>query len=268
MNHGREDQNPWSKWYWQDWEADTGLRASSLAAQGLWMRMLSIMARSPKKGFLLDGGKQMESKTLAKLTGESEAVIDALLDELRDHAVFSQDEDGTIFNRRMVRESEISEIRSNAGRLGGRPKKQTESKSKSKTKAASASASVYASYSSLKTKGKEAHPEDIRLVQLLIDLMLENNPGSSIIKGLTPARQVAWIQECRLLREADGRTPDEIEAVIRFSQTDPFWKSNILSMGKLREKWDRLWLKAKGSDPHAGIKEWLADKEREDAGKQ
>ena len=146
MNHGREDQNPWTKWYWQDWEADTGLRASSLAAQGLWMRMLSIMARSKKKGFLLDGEKQMESKTLAKLTGEPVVAIETLTEELRRHSVFSQLTDGTIFNRRMVKESEISDIRSRAGHLGGRPKKQNESKSKSKTKAASASAYASASF--------------------------------------------------------------------------------------------------------------------------
>jgi hypothetical protein len=142
MNHGREDQNPWTKWYWQDWEADTGLRASSLASQGLWMRMLSIMARSKKKGFLLDGESKMESKTLAKLTGESVAFIEVLMAELESHAVYSQTDEGIIFNRRMVREAEISNIRSEVGRLGGRPKKQTESKSKSKTKAPSVSASV------------------------------------------------------------------------------------------------------------------------------
>jgi uncharacterized phage protein (TIGR02220 family) len=153
MNHGREDKNPWTKWYWQDWASDDGLRACSLAAQGLWMRMLSIMARSKKKGFLLDGEKQMESKTLAKLNGESEATIDALLAELFSHGVPSKNDDGIIFNRRMVRESQISEIRSDVGRLGGRPKKQNESKmkagvvenGKAKGKAPSASASVYAS---------------------------------------------------------------------------------------------------------------------------
>ena len=110
--------------------------------------------------------------------------------------------------------------------------------------------------------------EDIRLVQLLIDLMLKNDPKSSIIKRLTTARQSEWIRSCRLLREADGKTPAEIEQVIAFSQADEFWKSNILSMPKLREKWDQLWLKARRGDNLDGIRDWLAQKEREHADKR
>jgi len=86
---------------------------------------------------------------------------------------------------------------------------------------------------------------DIILTQLLIELMLLNNPESAIIKKLTPKRKAEWVRSCRLLREADSRTPEQIEAVIRFSQDDDFWKSNILCMPKLREKWDQLWMKAK-----------------------
>ena len=108
-----------------------------------------------------------------------------------------------------------------------------------------------------------ADPVDVRLTQLLVDLMLLNNPKSSIIKRLTPARQAEWFKQCRLLREADGKTPEEIERVIAFSQTDSFWKSNILSMPKLREQWDQLWLKAQRGDPMSGVREWLAQKEKE-----
>jgi hypothetical protein len=103
---------------------------------------------------------------------------------------------------------------------------------------------------------------DTQLVQLLISLMEKNNPNSSILKRLTPKRQEEWIRQCRLLREADGKTADEIEAVIRFSQQDSFWKINILSMPKLREKWDQLWMKARKASGGAmfdGIKEWLDD---------
>jgi hypothetical protein len=163
MKQGREDQLPWTKWFWADWESDIGLRACGLKAQGLWMRMLSIMARSKKRGYLLDGEKQMESKTLAKLTGESEAEIDSLLDELFSHNVPSKSEEGIIFNRRMVRESELSVIRSEVGRLGGRPRKVNKKQIKSKSKALSASAyaSVSASASSSEFEDFwKAYPQD------------------------------------------------------------------------------------------------------------
>ena len=87
--------------------------------------------------------------------------------------------------------------------------------------------------------------EDVRLVELLAELMGKNNPQSSILKRLTPEGRGRWADVCRKLREIDGRTPEEIEAVIRFSQEDPFWSGNILSMPTLREKWDRLVMKAR-----------------------
>ena len=48
--------------------------------------------------------------------------------------------------------------------------------------------------------------------------------------------------------ERDNRTLEEIEFVITKSQNDPFWKENILSMGKLREKFDQLWIKFKNEN--------------------
>jgi len=151
MDHGREDKNPWTKWFWADYESDDGLKSCGLKAQGLWMRMLSIMSRAVKRGYLLDGVNQMESKTLARLVGENESEIDLLIEELFSHGVPSKTPDGIIFNRRMAREGQLSEVRSLAGRLGGRPRKQTESKTESKAKALSASASEYASSSKRKS---------------------------------------------------------------------------------------------------------------------
>lgn len=125
---------PYDPFFWQDYDSDPGLRACSLASQGLWMRMLCIMARGEKYGYLLDNGKQMESKTLAKLSGESVAAVEALKEELFSHGVYSTTPDGVIYCRRMARKETISEMRSLAGRMGGRPRKQNESKTKAKQK--------------------------------------------------------------------------------------------------------------------------------------
>lgn len=105
---------------------------------------------------------------------------------------------------------------------------------------------------------------DISLTQLLIDLMQKNNPNSSTIKKLTPERQKKWVNECRLLRESDGKSEGDIRLVIIFSQNDSFWKNNILSMPKLREQWDQLWLKAQKPNPTDGVREWLKEKENKD----
>lgn len=104
--------------------------------------------------------------------------------------------------------------------------------------------------------GKNPNEVDIKLTQLLIDLMQENDPKSSIIKNLTEKRQNEWINQCRLLREEDKRTEEEIETIIRWSQKDNFWKANILSMVKLRKQFSQLWLKANKTN-FSGIQDWI-----------
>lgn len=195
MNKGREDKNPWDKWFWQDYDSDPALRACSFAAQGLWMRMLCIMAKSKRKGYLLDNESKMESKTLAKIVGGSEDEINPLLDELEKHGVYSKTIDGIIFNRRMVRQSELSVKRSMAGKLGGRPKKQNESKMESKTKtpsaSASASASEYVSEYDKKEECKEGKEEleNVRFNRWVEEMMIKWNQfakthGLAEIKGV------------------------------------------------------------------------------------
>ena len=56
----------------------------------------------------------------------------------------------------------------------------------------------------------------------------------------------SWRTSTRLLIDKDGYTPDQILYVARFATTDEFWKSNILSIPKLREKFEALKIKAQG----------------------
>lgn len=57
-----------------------------------------------------------------------------------------------------------------------------------------------------------------------------------------------WYRACRLLIDVDQRTPDQIRRAIDWCQADAFWSANILSMQKLREKYDTLRLHAQRSD--------------------
>jgi len=60
---------------------------------------------------------------------------------------------------------------------------------------------------------------------------------------MTNKQKESWQNDCRLMREQDGRAVDEIREVIIWAQDDDFWHTNILSMGKLRKQWDQLILK-------------------------
>lgn len=58
-----------------------------------------------------------------------------------------------------------------------------------------------------------------------------------------------WRTSARLLLDADGRTPDQVRAAIDWCQADTFWRSVILSMPKLREKYDQIRLAAQRQQP-------------------
>ena len=75
------------------------------------------------------------------------------------------------------------------------------------------------------------------MAKKLKSLILSNNPGAK-----TPTDLSKWAAEFERMERIDKRTPEQIYAVMEFSQKDAFWKSNILSAKKLREKYDTLWL--------------------------
>ncbi|WP_144459465.1 Replication protein O [Bacillus sp. LM 4-2] len=54
-----------------------------------------------------------------------------------------------------------------------------------------------------------------------------------------------WANEFRLIRERDKRTDDQIKYLIKWTQQDDFWKSNILSPSSLRKHYDKLVVKIK-----------------------
>jgi hypothetical protein len=88
-------------------------------------------------------------------------------------------------------------------------------------------------------------------VDFLFSLMKENNP-----KAKSPNRE-KWAKDIDKLHRIDGYSFEEIDALIRFSQEDEFWRTNILSAAKLRKQAPQLSLKMK--------KEGLHSKEHEDA---
>ncbi|MGQ4548274.1 helix-turn-helix domain-containing protein [Dermabacteraceae bacterium P13077] len=61
----------------------------------------------------------------------------------------------------------------------------------------------------------------------------------------TPTVTARWRDEARRLLDRDGIPLEEALTVLDWSQNDEFWKRNILSLPKFREKYDRLRMAAK-----------------------
>jgi hypothetical protein len=54
----------------------------------------------------------------------------------------------------------------------------------------------------------------------------------------------AWRDAARLMLDKDGRSEEQVHGAIEWCQNSDFWRSNVLSMPKLREKYDTLRLQA------------------------
>lgn len=90
-------------------------------------------------------------------------------------------------------------------------------------------------------KRKERIYEDDSDEMILVDFFIsEVRKNDSKFKG--PNKQT-WADDFRKLIELDERDKSQISKLIRWVQQDDFWKSNILSPGKLRDKYSALVIK-------------------------
>lgn len=103
----------------------------------------------------------------------------------------------------------------------------------------------------------ESRPEVEQLCTQLADRIEAN--GSK-----RPSITKRWHDAARLMLDNDERTYEQIAYLIDWSQRDEFWRSNILSMPKLREKFDQLRIKATTptTTPRRGDIDWDAANER------
>jgi hypothetical protein len=114
-------KRPAFQFYPADWRKDSALQTCSLAARGLWIEVMCVMHECDPYGVLSVNGKPLAEPQIARLVGESPAVVGKLLSELQDAGVFSRDECGAIYSRRMRKDEHVRNVRSQAGRLGGNP---------------------------------------------------------------------------------------------------------------------------------------------------
>jgi hypothetical protein len=69
MKAPRAENMRWSKFWWKDYDRDPALRRCGLEAQGLWMRVLCLMAEAEPYGHLLVGGSIPSDRELSRMVG-------------------------------------------------------------------------------------------------------------------------------------------------------------------------------------------------------
>jgi hypothetical protein len=106
----------------------------------------------------------------------------------------------------------------------------------------------------IKSKGKSASKPaaepraDVEaLCNRLIEMMAARGCRNATMDAITDR----WLDAARLLLDKDGVHPQFAMDVLEWSQKHHFWKTNILSMPKFREKWNALYQQAEAAcGPH------------------
>lgn len=90
------------------------------------------------------------------------------------------------------------------------------------------------------TSRQKYEPSDMELAKLLFTYIQDN--GDREVKEPNFDK---WANEIRLIRERDGKTHEQIKKAIDWSQNHSFWRTVILSPGKLRSQYTQLSMRAK-----------------------
>lgn len=143
----------------------------------------------------------------------------------------------------------LSEKRRAAGAKGGLAKAQ-----RAATGVASATASAkQTDGTSVPDTDREIEPNGSIVsrpdVEALCDHLADRIEGNGSPR---PRVTKAWRDAARLMLDRDDRAPEQVHRAIDWCQDHDFWRSNILSMPKLREKYDQLRLQAGRSETRVG----------------
>ena len=213
-------KQPYLPLYIQDFLTDEKLIECSASATGVYIRIMCIMHKSDEYGTILLKQKDKQNSKqiinfaykLAKYLPYDIDIIINGLTELVSENVLIIDGDKLI-QKRMVRDNEISKIRSKAGKKGGL---KTQNFAKAKI---------------------EAKHEYEYVNEIVIDLY----KGIEIFfdedcRPKTEKQIHDWYDTLDKLIRIDGYTPEHIHDVIKRARMDDFWRQNFLSVLKLRKK--------------------------------
>lgn len=94
----------------------------------------------------------------------------------------------------------------------------------------------------------DINKEYIEITKAFQSLFRENLLEAGASTKTIDKAKGTWIDSIRLMIEVDGYTVNDLREVYQLLQKDAFWKQNILSTAKLREKMDKLKLKLKNGN--------------------
>jgi hypothetical protein len=161
------------------------------------------------------------------------------LEELERASIFSRNDAGVIFSRRMVRDEERRQMQGSFGFLGGNP---TLIKGYPKVPKGDNPFGTSSSSSSIKIP----HENDTAIFEDIFDRLQKKNPT---LRRPDSKKSASVIQK---LREETGTTWGEIWKVFKWAQANEFWSGVIVSVEALRKNWDKLIAQSSSKEVSAG----------------
>jgi uncharacterized protein YdaU (DUF1376 family) len=237
---------PAFQFYVNDWLSSTHIMLMTPAQEGAYIHLLAIAWNSD------DCGLPSNDNELAVLSRLGEAWFNGNGTVVK--RCFKQK--GTrLYNERLLQERKKQDEWREKSRQGGIKSGKLRSSDRldkegclkgglrvvePKGNSSFSSSSSSSSKRSFKTSPNFSEDSDeIRLSKLLFSKIQLKDPKAKVPKF------DKWAREIDLMIRIDKRTVEEIELLINWCQEDNFWCKNILSTGKLREKFTQLLLKFK-----------------------
>ena len=117
----KSDKIPAYQWYPGDWKKDTNVKMLTLEEKGAWRELIDWMWEAEERGKMSNNGKPWSMKQISRLLEVDESKAKQLVEAIVEAGVASVDEEsGVIYCRRLVRFKDLSEMRAEAGRKGGK----------------------------------------------------------------------------------------------------------------------------------------------------
>ena len=114
---------PAIQFYPGDWHKDQGVQALDLLQRGAWFELLLMMHDSDERGVLLVNGAPMPDSVIARRLGLDNQSANQILTTLLTYGVASRREsDSALFCRRMVKDENLRQVRTESGKKGGNPR--------------------------------------------------------------------------------------------------------------------------------------------------
>ncbi len=229
---------PAFQFYVKDWRSSPTVLRMSMHHRGVYITLLAAAWDNDQPGTL-----PLPVEVAARSVGLD---VRSLRDFMSKCPRCFEEINGKLVNRKLLEQAakmrEISEKRSEAGKLGH----QTNAEQVDSTAFAPAVAPAPAGKK--KVIVTPIPPEATDLAEQLFRRMRENNPNCKV----TEHQKRNWANDARLMIEQDGRQPEDIAAVIDWSQSDWFWCAHTLQMAKVRKDFDRFVLLMRKPDGNGG----------------